>query len=160
MFDGQGCGEWNALHCSDKTLCLRFQHLLQPLDCAATGFSHNADKHMRPANVAQHSDYMHHVSASSTQWFSPWTANPVHITSSLAKACYPHFHLDSAVANDWYRKSAGGTVAQLFSAGHLGSHFIQFVRCHNSMLNDDTATCDAEVVDVENSKLDTRILAP
>ncbi|CAE7637305.1 unnamed protein product [Symbiodinium pilosum] len=57
-YEGWGNGEWSELNHSEKVVKVQQQHLQLLLDAGVRCFRFDAVKHMRPAHLAEHMDYL------------------------------------------------------------------------------------------------------
>ncbi|CAE7937931.1 amyA [Symbiodinium necroappetens] len=154
MFEGWGCGEWSELRFSDKVVNLHLEHLRQLLDCGVSGFRLDAAKHMRPAHVARYVDY---VQQEGGFVYTEVLSMDRHLHSQYDKlgkgVPSTDFKVAAAIRNAWRCKNAGGMVSQLSAAESLGHHSVQFVRNHDTMLNDGPAICGIDWRSAEDAAL-------
>ena len=114
----------------------------------------DAAKHMRPAHVARYVDYVQQEGAFV---YTEVLSLDRHLHSQYEKlgkgVPSTDFHVATAIRNAWRCKNAGGTVAQLLAAEQLGNHSVQFVRNHDTMLNDGPAICGIDWASAEEASL-------
>lgn len=137
MFEGWGCGEWSELRFSEKVIAQHLQHLRMLLNCGVTGFRLDAAKHMRPEHVARYVDFIHGEGAFV---YAEVLSMDKHLHAQYEKlgrgVPSTDFLLAADLAKAWRAEDAGSISAQLQACEHLGSNSIQFVRNHDTMLND------------------------
>ena len=109
---------------------------------------------MRPAHVARYVDYVQQEGAFV---YTEVLSMDRHLHSQydrLGKGVpSTDFQVAAAIRNAWRCKNAGGMVSQLSAAESLGHHSVQFVRNHDTMLNDGPAICGIDWRSAEDAAL-------
>ena len=153
MFEGWGCGEWSELRFSEKVIAQHLQHLRMLLNCGVTGFRLDAAKHMRPEHVARYVDFIHGEGAFV---YAEVLSMDKHLHAQYEKlgrgVPSTDFLLAADLAKAWRAEDAGSISAQLQACEHLGSSSIQFVRNHDTMLNDGSI-CEIDWSSAEEASL-------
>ncbi|CAK9049775.1 unnamed protein product [Durusdinium trenchii] len=153
-FEGWGCGEWSELRWSDKVVSRHLQHLRMLLDCGVTGFRIDAAKHMRPQHVAKYVDF---VQGEGAFIYTEVLSMDRNVHSQYERLGFglpsTDFLLAASLAKTWRESDAGHLSAELQAAEHLGSHSVQFVRNHDTMLNDGPAICGIDWSSAEEASL-------
>jgi len=154
MFEGWGCGEWSELRFCDKVIDIHLHHLRQLLDSGVSGFRIDAAKHMRPAHVQRYVDFVQQEGAFVyTEVLSmdrQLHAQYEKLGKGLPSTDFP---LATVLRNAWRSESPGRLVAQLNAAEALGARSVQFVRNHDTMLNDGPAICGIDWKSAEEASL-------
>ena len=109
---------------------------------------------MRPAHVARYVDY---IQQQDGFVYTEVLSMDRHLHSQYEKLGKglpsTDFQLASTIRNVWRCRDAGGMVSRLLAAEHLGSHSVQFVRNHDTMLNEGPAICGIDWSSAEEASL-------
>eukprot|EP00440_Ansanella_granifera_P052177 gb/GFBE01056570.1/.p1 GENE.gb/GFBE01056570.1/~~gb/GFBE01056570.1/.p1 ORF type:complete len:660 (+),score=114.11 gb/GFBE01056570.1/:1-1980(+) len=141
MYEGWGCGEWSELAFSKKVVRLHKEHLRILLACGVRGFRIDAAKHMRPSHVTHYVDYLHKLGAFVyTEVLS--LDQRVHAGYEALGVPSTDYLLAAEFCRAWRSRGGGGAIfARLEAMQRLGPDSIQFVRSHDTMLNEGPAIC-------------------